>query len=98
MSACGHINKHSMDLRGQPDNLSCEKDMGHDGNHGAMHLQHANGVLGESKVWCEWVDAAGTLASEIVPEPLPISEKDREHAAFVRNFVGGDIPHGTQIG
>lgn len=105
---CGHVNKHSRGTNGQLDDLPCEKPQGHDGNHGAFHLQYVNNDSGlviigkkkytEDKVWCEWTDAAGVLASEIKPQELPISEFDAERSKFIKSFIGGDLPKGTIVG
>lgn len=106
MAACGHINKHSKNMAGELDNLACEKDAGHDGNHGAHHLQRlpADGgkilLVGgkEEKVWTEWNDAAGTLASEIKPQIIAKTDDERAREGFLKNLVGGDIPEGTRFG
>ena len=38
---------HSFGIDGKPDELACEKDEGHDGNHGAMHLERGQNLLSE---------------------------------------------------
>jgi len=108
---CGHINKHSHDEYGKLDDLACDLEQGHGGDHSAMHFERATKfsealtqkeaekfiymmacptckkfkVGGaycpdcltafpentphyyEGEIRREWNDAAGTLASEIVP-------------------------------
>lgn len=105
---CGHINKHSKDIQGNLDNLVCEKDKGHDGNHGAKHLQHVkaqNGVLligknrfSEDKVWVEWGADAGILASKITPQYVAPTDEDLQRIKIIKDLAGGDIPAGTQFG
>lgn len=44
---CGHINRHSFGVDGEPDNLACERPKAHLGNHGADQLQRSRN-LGEA--------------------------------------------------
>jgi hypothetical protein len=104
---CGHINRHSRSA-GIPDNLACAKDKGHDGNHGADHLELVESPVGEiernrkrytkAKVWCEWSDAAGVPPENIIPEKPVSKPEDAARAEWVKNLVGGIIPPGTKIG
>ena len=36
---CGHVNKHSYDYLGEPDNLKCALEKGHGGDHSAIHFE-----------------------------------------------------------
>lgn len=38
---CGHVNMHSLDTNGKPDNLKCVLEKGHEGLHEAPHFERA---------------------------------------------------------
>jgi len=78
---CGHINRHSKGANGELDNLACEKPVGHGGPHGAFHVEfrfYGEGLPVETTPkpnnWREWLDVAGTPASEIKPDPLSLKK------------------------
>ena len=75
---CGHKNIHCSDP------LTCEKQKGHDGNHGAYHLERHYGsqtrddrnprivtreLEWEKEVWVEWLDDAEIPPEDIKPDP-----------------------------
>lgn len=105
---CGHINRHSIGMDGVLDNLACERELGHDGDHGAWHYEIHFGpslrdevnprimhpqINFEGDVWGEWSDMAGTPVSEIKPEP--IRKKPGIHDAVIASgdfWEGEDLP------
>lgn len=82
---CGHVNRHAYGSDGELDPITCEKEEGHDGNHGAYRYEKIYGepmhdpvtkvvspsVQFEGERWVEWTDAAGTPVEEIQEEPIP---------------------------
>lgn len=81
---CGHTNLHSYDHKGKQDFITCEKQKGHEGNHGANHFEIHYGsqirddtnprlvrreIEWEKEVWVEWTDDAGIPAEDIHPDP-----------------------------
>lgn len=96
---CGHINRHSYGVNGKLDNLSCEKEKGHEGNHGAWHFERHYGpalqddinpriyhpqLSWEGDRWTEWNDDAGTPVELIKPKPLP------RKPGIMDNYVASD--------
>lgn len=80
---CGHINRHSNGVDGKPDNLACEKPLGHSGNHGAMHEElrsfgEGGGTEPKGFTWREWLDIAGTPVDQIKPDPSSIRSRRKE--------------------
>ena len=95
---CGHINRHSLGIKGMPDDLACELDPGHPGNHKAMHMEYVPDDKGDTiiskrphllkKVEREWSDMAGTPAKDIMPGVLEKTPEELAKIQMVKDFLG----------
>jgi hypothetical protein len=82
---CGHINRHSTGTDGKLDNVKCDLEKGHSGNHSGVHKElektvDTKVINGEEVTTTRydevdtrrgWNDMAGTPVSEIPVPPEP---------------------------
>jgi hypothetical protein len=100
-SVCGHVNRHAFDIDGNPEELYCEKEKGHSGPHGALHLEarYKKGTDQYEKgwpkeVWTEWRDMAATPVDDIPMGELP--NKNAQNAeSILRQIV--DDPEAKEL-
>ena len=107
LGKCGHINRHSLGLDNKADNLACTRDRGHDGLHGADHLELVESTAANAeaigrkryerkKVFREWSDQAGTPVSQIQPQAIPLRPEDQAKIELARQIFP-DMPSGTKF-
>lgn len=69
---CGHENLHFIVTQPDQEYAACEKELGHEGNHGALihcvRYDPEGNVSYDEWEWQEWKDLAGTPVSQITPE------------------------------
>ena len=100
---CGHLTRHSHGIDGKHDNLACTREPGHDGNHGAEHLELVESPVGtieigrkkyvKKNIYREWSDVAGTPVSQIPLQPIPRTASEQQKMDLAK-MVFGDLPTG----
>lgn len=84
---CGHVNLHSLDANGKPDNLACTREAGHTGNHSAPHFERGKfNAMAAQDTQAEHEEVV--IGHKIVPD-----QHGNEVAVEVLGYEGEFIRH-----
>lgn len=102
LPVCGHVNRHSVGVDGQLDNIKCYLPTGHAGPHRGKHMQRFSHHVVEKKhivaepyedkeVESEWLDGAGVPVDPTVSsgEIKPKSLAEQEFGDYAKSVLGG---------
>lgn len=108
LGKCGHVNRHSLGLDNQPDSLACARDSGHDGLHGAAHLEFVESTAAAAetigrkryerkKVYREWSDMAGIPVSQIQPQVSNTLSPEKQFKLDLAKEIFPEMPDGSKL-